>query len=99
MDNKTTPHPGANIKAIREGFYGRIDGDNLAPLWEARSGWVTPEPRPTAVAHRWHYSDIRPFLKEACQLITAEEAERRVLILENPGLKGQSRITNSLFAG
>ena len=32
-------------------------------------------------------------------MITAEEAERRVLVLENPALRGQSRITNALFAG
>src|SRR3989442_16021436 len=32
-------------------------------------------------------------------LITAEEATRRVLILENPGLKGQTSIPHSLFAG
>ena len=38
-------------------------------------------------------------MMESGGLITAKEAERRVLILENPGLAGQSRITNSLFAG
>jgi gentisate 1,2-dioxygenase len=32
-------------------------------------------------------------------LITAREAERRVLILENPGLRGQSKITTDLYAG
>ena len=32
-------------------------------------------------------------------LITAEEAERRVLVLENPGLKGLSKATTSLYAG
>ena len=36
---------------------------------------------------------------EAGDLITAEEAERRVLVLENPALRGKSRITNSLYAG
>ncbi len=36
---------------------------------------------------------------EAGDVITAEEAERRVLVLENPGVPGKSRITNSLFAG
>src|SRR5262249_60991294 len=30
---------------------------------------------------------------------TAEEATRRVLTLENPGLPGQSRATNTMFAG
>jgi hypothetical protein len=36
---------------------------------------------------------------EAGKLITAKEAERRVLVLENPGLRGQSKVTTSLFAG
>src|SRR6478735_375973 len=36
---------------------------------------------------------------ESGGLITAREAERRVLILENPGLRGESRATNTLFAG
>jgi gentisate 1,2-dioxygenase len=31
--------------------------------------------------------------------ITAEEAVRRVLILENPALRGQSAVTQSLYAG
>ena len=38
-------------------------------------------------------------MMRAGDLITAKEAERRVLVLENPGLPGQYRITNSLFAG
>jgi gentisate 1,2-dioxygenase len=36
---------------------------------------------------------------EACELVTAAEAERRVLILENPALRGRSRVADSLFAG
>ena len=42
---------------------------------------------------------MRPWLLESAGLITAEEAERRVLILENPGLRGQQRVTHSLYAG
>ena len=38
-------------------------------------------------------------VEEAGGLLTAEEAERRVLVLENPALRGQSRITPSLYAG
>ena len=39
-------------------------------------------------------------LLESGQLISALEAERRVLILENPGMPGCSRaITHSLYAG
>jgi gentisate 1,2-dioxygenase len=54
---------------------------------------------PLGVAHHWRYTDVRPYVLEAAQHISAEEAERRVLILENPGLRGSSQITNSLFAG
>lgn len=36
---------------------------------------------------------------QAGGLITAKEAERRVLILENPGMPGQSCVTHALFAG
>ncbi len=36
---------------------------------------------------------------ESGSLITARQAERRVLILENPGMPGESKITESLYAG
>jgi gentisate 1,2-dioxygenase len=47
----------------------------------------------------WRYEEMRPLLMESGGLITAREAERRVLILENPGVRGASRITQSLYAG
>jgi gentisate 1,2-dioxygenase len=48
----------------------------------------------------WNYDDdIRPLLLEAGRLITAKEATRRVLVLENPGIRGTSQITQSLYAG
>ena len=34
----------------------------------------------------WKYRDARPYLMEAGKLITAKEATRRVLILQNPGM-------------
>lgn len=42
---------------------------------------------------------MRPLLMEAGALISAREAERRVLVLENPGLPGQAAVTGSLYAG
>jgi len=47
----------------------------------------------------WSYDKVRPSLLEAGRLITAREAERRVLVLENPGLRGNSSITHTLYAG
>ena len=47
----------------------------------------------------WDYDSVRPFLMESGTLITAKEAVRRVLILENPGLRGTACITPTLYAG
>lgn len=83
----------------RKDFYGRAKQEHLAPLWRVLHGLVTEKPVTRAVPALWRYQDVRPYLMEACQLIGAAEAERRVMVLENPGLPGQSRITQSLFAG
>jgi len=84
----------------RQAFYDRLNPENLAPLWERLHALVTRSPTSPAQPYHWNYDDVvRPFMMESGGLISAKEAERRVLILENPGLSGQSRITNSLFAG
>jgi gentisate 1,2-dioxygenase len=93
--------PTVNLAAEegRKDFYGRAKHQHLAPLWRVLHGLVTAKPATRAVPAIWHYADVRPYLMEACDLIGAAEAERRVMVLENPGLPGQSRITQSLFAG
>src|SRR5262249_28688690 len=40
-----------------------------------------------------------PLLHDAARLVPIEQAERRVLVLENPGLKGNYSITATLYAG
>lgn len=83
----------------RKKFYEDIDGGSYAALWTVLANIITPEPRSDCVAHLWHFEEAKSHLLKAGGLITAKEAERRVLILENPGLRGQSRITTSLYAG
>ncbi len=83
----------------RTAFYAKIDKQNLTPLWTVLGALITPEPRSACVPFVWRFDEIRAAMIEAGGLITAKEAERRVLILENPGLRGQSKITTSLYAG
>jgi gentisate 1,2-dioxygenase len=90
------PHPTAQL---RQQLYRDMDPLNLTPLWEVLHALVPPQPATPCVPAWWKYEEIRPFLKRAGQAITAEEAVRRVLILENPSLRGQSAITQSLYAG
>lgn len=87
------------VAASREDFYARISGEDLAPLWEVLADIVPRQPKRRAVPALWRYQDVRPYVMEAGGIVTAEEAVRRVLILENPSYRGQSRITNALYAG
>lgn len=83
----------------RQAFYDRIAPFHLAPLWEKLHQLVTAEPQSPCLPFVWRYREVRPHLMQAGGLITAMEATRRVLILENPGYKGQAQVTGSLFAG
>ena len=83
----------------RAAYYERIGSRHMTPLWEVLHALVPREPSSPVQAYLWHYADLREQVLEAGRLITAEEAERRVLILENPALRGQSCITQSLYAG
>jgi gentisate 1,2-dioxygenase len=83
----------------RLAFYERIGQKHLAPLWTSLAKLVTPEPVSGCQPAAWSFAEIRAAMIEAGALITAKEAERRVLILENPGLRGQSKITTDLYAG
>jgi gentisate 1,2-dioxygenase len=85
--------------AEREDFYHRLKTRSAAPLWEQLADLVLAKPRPGCVPALWRYEELRPYLMESGNLITADEAERRVLMIENPGLKGVSQITQSLYAG
>ena len=96
--NRAAKHSGAK-SAERQTFYDSIAKQNLAPLWERVAGLVTRSPQSAARPAHWKYSDVRESLLYAGKLLTAEEAERRVLILENPGLAGRSQVTDSLFSG
>ena len=85
--------------ASRKQFYERISAGNCAPLWEVLHGLISAEPQTPCLPYLWKWDTVWPWIQEAGTLITAQEAERRVLVLENPGLRGRSSITHSLYAG
>src|SRR5262245_20747312 len=85
--------------AERKAFYARIEQQNMTALWTVMGALITPEPKIACMPALWQFDRIRSAMLEAGTLITAKEDERRVLVLENPGLRGQSKITTSLYAG
>jgi len=83
------------IHAFRE----LIGHDNMTPLWEVLRGLTPREPRQVDEPAVWRAETIRRNMKMACEVISAEDAERRVLVLENPARRGKSQATSSLYAG
>jgi gentisate 1,2-dioxygenase len=88
-----------NVLDARQQLYRDMAPHNLTPLWEVLHALVPPRPATPCVPAHWRYEEVRPFLMRAGEAITAAEAVRRVLILENPGIRGQSAVTQSLYAG
>ena len=91
--------PKHNVEAARQSYYERISKYDMAPLWEKLRELVGNEPRTQCVPAIWRFRDVKAMVMESADLISAKEAERRVLVLENPALRGQSRITQTLYAG
>ena len=63
-----------------------LKAQNLVPLWPSlRAVLPAGKPRPNTRATHWSYAAIKPLLLQAGELTPIEKAERRVLVLANPG--------------
>jgi gentisate 1,2-dioxygenase len=59
---------------------------NLVPLWPSLRGVLPPDkPRISTRPTFWGYQSLRPLLIKSGELTPIEKAERRVLVLANPG--------------
>ena len=100
MTSPVTPAPSVVIDtAERKAFNAAIDAHSMTPLWEILHALVPKSPATPCQPAIWKYAEVHPYLMQSGHLISAEEAVRRVLIMENPGLRGQSCVTQSLYAG
>jgi gentisate 1,2-dioxygenase len=86
-------------ESARQTYYASLQPQALAPLWTVLDALVTETPNSSMMPYAWRYDAIRPKLMESGDLISAEEAVRRVLILENPAAPGKASITKTLYAG
>ena len=74
----------------------------VAPLWPMmRNVLPHDKPKPTTKPGYWAYDDaVRPLLLRAGELTPVEKAERRVLVLSDPGRgPGAMQATASLYLG
>jgi gentisate 1,2-dioxygenase len=82
-------------------YYNGLVSRNLLPLWPSlRSVLPYGKPSRNTRPTLWRYADIRPNLLRAGELAPIEKAERRVLVLCNPGLGLENmQATPSIYIG
>lgn len=83
----------------KQHFLSGLASKHLGALWQIYAESLTPEPVTREVPVRWAWREMRPLLYQAAQTIPSAEAERRVLVLLNPGLDGAPAVTPTLYAG
>jgi gentisate 1,2-dioxygenase len=74
---------------------------NLVPLWPSLRGVLPPKiPTRNTKSVCWVYKDIKPVLLQAGALTPIEKAERRVLVLANPGHgSDKMQATTAIYLG
>ena len=90
---------GANRASAMDAFRADLAADHLQPLWDIMRRLAANEPSKGGTPIKWNWPELRRHVERAGDLVTAEEAECRVLVLENPSFPNEGRITSSLYAG
>lgn len=89
-----------DLRAQREAFYRDLNENHSEALWNALGSIAQKEPRVASVPHLWRWSEMRPKMLRAGDLVTAQEAERRVLMLINPAYEVKTlRTVGCIYAG
>jgi gentisate 1,2-dioxygenase len=78
-------------------YIGQLGQSNLIAGWNVLAEEVPVEPRSVAVPWLWKRGELKRQLDLAGALVPPEQAERRVLVLANPGLDGRPATTPTLF--
>jgi len=89
------------LEELPQRYRDALGTAELLPLWPSLRGFLPyHEPDRRTRPQVWRYSDIRPLLLEAGELTPMEKAERRVLVLANPGYgPEEAKATPAIYIG
>jgi gentisate 1,2-dioxygenase len=74
------------LEDLPKEYLDTLREQNLVPLWPSLRAVLPPgKPKPNTKPTFWSYQKLRPLLLQAGELTPIEKAERRVLVLANPG--------------
>ena len=82
-----------------EAYYRALEGEELGALWNVANEIEPWYPQPKSVPTHWKWKKVEPFVRKAADLVSAEKAARRVVMLVNPGRKEWSAAAGLLYTG
>jgi len=80
-------------------FYRDLESQHAGALWTVANKIEPWEPVSSSVPVVWHYDRLRGHVMRALELVTPEQAGRRVVYLANPGRKDVSAAVGWLYTG
>lgn len=82
-----------------EAYYRSLEGESLGALWTVANEIEPWTPQPKSVPTLWSWKKVEPYVRKAPELVSAEKAARRVVMLVNPGRKEWSAAAGLLYTG
>jgi len=82
-----------------EAYYHALEGEALGALWNVANEIEPWQPQPKSVPILWKWKRIEPLVRQAPELVSADKAARRVVMLVNPGRKEWSAAAGLLYTG
>lgn len=82
-----------------EAYYAALGEKDAGALWTVANDIEPWEPRSKSVPIRWRYAELRDDVLRALELVTPEQAGRRVIYLANPGRRDVSAAVGWLYTG
>ena len=91
----------ANVEDTPEldAYYRELERHAAGALWTVANEIEPWYPQPKSVPTLWRWRDIEPLVRKAPELVSAEKAARRVVMLVNPGRKEWSAACGLLYTG
>ena len=88
----------ADTEALR-GYYGRLAELEAGALWTVANKIEPWFPQPKSVPMHWSYERLRPLVLEALDLVSGDDAGRRVVMLVNPHRQQEAATVGLLYSG
>ena len=80
-------------------YYDQLDKFSAGPLWTVANKIEPWEPASQSVPMIWRYQDLRDHVLRSVELVTPEQAGRRVIYLRNPGREDVAAAVGWIYAG